>query len=221
MTLRMADGPVANLPPGMDAYAGYVNASGIGTTYPAVQVLAAREKAIAFSITTNGSPAQCADVEAGAMSTWKGYRYGYCAVSNVNALIASQGRPAKLWTSHYDPKIGKHICSPECWPGLATTADGTQWVDHGGWDESLLAADFFELAPPPLPPLPLPIKEETMSLELLPNGTAVISAVGAGSRADHLLVFTLNPTNPASPGYNVIDVTDGIGTSDPYTVSSA
>jgi hypothetical protein len=146
MTLRMADGPVANLPPGMDAYAGYVNASGIGTTYPAVQVLAAREKAIAFSITTNGSPAQCADVEAGAMSTWKGYRYGYCAVSNVNALIASQGRPAKLWTSHYDPKIGKHICSPECWPGLVTTADGTQWVDHGGWDESELSDDFF--APP-------------------------------------------------------------------------
>lgn len=75
--------------------------------------------------------------------------------------------------------------------------------------------------PAPLPPLPLPILEETMSLEMLPNGTAVISAVGAGSRANHLLVFTLTPTNPASPGYNVIDVTDGIGTANPYTVTSA
>ena len=32
--LRMVDGPVANLPPGFDAYAGYVNRSGIGITYP-------------------------------------------------------------------------------------------------------------------------------------------------------------------------------------------
>ena len=60
-----------------------------------------------------------------------------------------------------------------------------------------------------------------MSLELLPNGTAVISAVGAGSRAEHLLVFTLNPTDPNNPDYNVLDVTDGIGTADPYTVVSA
>jgi hypothetical protein len=76
-------------------------------------------------------------------------------------------------------------------------------------------------APAPVPPLPLPIQEETMSLELLPNGTAVISAVGAGSRAEHLLVFTLNPTDPNNPDYNVLDVTDGIGTADPYTVVSA
>lgn len=61
-----------------------------------------------------------------------------------------------------------------------------------------------------------------MSLVVKNDGSIVISAVGAGSRNDHLMVFTLNnPFSPANPGYNVIDVTDGIGTGDPYTVQSA
>lgn len=75
--------------------------------------------------------------------------------------------------------------------------------------------------PTPIPPLPVPIKEDTMSLATLSNGEIVISAVGAGDRNEHLLVFTLNPTNPNDPNYNVIDVTDGIGTGDPYVVQSA
>lgn len=149
MTLRMADGPVANLPAGMNAYGGYVNRSGIGITYPGVVALAAAQKARAFSFTTDGAPADCADVESGAMSSWAFYTYGYCSVSNVNALIAKYGRPRKLLTAHQDPKFGAHICSPACWPGLVTTADGTQWIDHGGWDESLLADDFFQLDPAP------------------------------------------------------------------------
>lgn len=220
----MGDGPVANLPPGLGAYAGYVNRSGIGVTWPEVEALAAQQGAEALSITTDGSPARVADVESGAMSDWTGYDVGYCAVSDVNRLVAAFGRPRKLWTAHRDPRLGRHICSPLCWPGLVTSADGTQWADHGGWDESVLLDDFFDLAPapaPPLPTLPLPIKEDTMSITALPNGQVAISAVGAGARADHLLVFTLEPTNPATPHYNVIDVTDGIGGSDPYTVSSA
>lgn len=142
--LTMADGPVANLPPGMNAYGGYVNKSGIGITFPQVQKLAAQQHAIAFSFTTNGSPAQCADVENGAMNEWTGYDWGYCSVSSVNELVAKFGRPRKLLTAHQDPRIGKHICSPLCWPGLVTTADGTQWIDHNGaWDESILRDDFF------------------------------------------------------------------------------
>ena len=149
MPLTMGDGPVANLPPGLDAYAGYVNKSGIGVTWPEVEALAAQQHAQALSITTNGSPAMCADVEAGAMSEWTGYDYGYCSVSRVNELVAAFGRPRKLLTAHQDPRLGKHICSPLCWPGLVTTADGTQWIDHGGaWDESVLLNDFFDLAPP-------------------------------------------------------------------------
>lgn len=154
----MADGPIVNLPSGMDAYGGYVNESGIGITYPAVVGLSKSQNAIPFSITTNGSRAQCADVESGAMSNWSGYTYGYCSVSRVNNLIALYGRPHKLWTAHQDPSIGKHICGPAtCNYGgdLVTTADGTQWIDHDGlWDESVLADDFFDLAPPPIPPIP-------------------------------------------------------------------
>ena len=61
-----------------------------------------------------------------------------------------------------------------------------------------------------------------MSICALPNGGVAISAVGAGSRNDHLLVFTLTaPENPSAPGYNVLDVTQGIGTNNPFTVQSA
>src|SRR5579862_1128041 len=145
MPLRMADGPIDNLPEGMDAYAGYLNAGGIGETF--IEVVAKFPNAKHLSITTNGTYAMCADVENGAMTTWQGYDYGYCSVSRVNDLIHLFGRPKKLWTAHQDPKIGAHICSPVCWPGLVTTADGTQWIDHGGlWDESLLADDFFVLS---------------------------------------------------------------------------
>lgn len=215
--LTMADGPVANLPPGMDAYGGYVNHSGIGVTWPAVQVLAAREHARAFSITTNGSPAECADVERGAMSGWTGYDYGYCSVSSVNAMVKAFGRPRKLWTAHQDPRIGRHICSPACWPGLVTVADGTQWVDHQGrWDESTLNDNFFDLSIPPIPYA----KEETMHVTQLTNSRLAIAGIGAGPNAGHVLVFSVNEDGTAP---SVIDVTDGIGTKGPnnslYTVS--
>lgn len=157
MTLRMADGPVANLPAGMDAYAGYSDESGIGVTWPEVEKLAAKYH---LSISVHGqAPAMCGDVENGALSSWVGYDYGYCAVSNVNDMIAKYGRPRKLWTAHYDPSIGSHICSSACWPGLVTTADGTQWTDHNNvWDESLLSDDFFG-TPDPTPSQP---KEDPM-----------------------------------------------------------
>lgn len=149
MTLRMGDGPPANIPPGLDAVAGYVNASGIGVTYPTITTMFPSSKHL--SITTNGSPAECADVEGGAMGSWRGYTVGYCSVSSVNFLIARDGRPPKLWTAHYTNT--PHICSPACWPGLVTTADGTQWADHGGlWDESLLADNFFDFQTTPTNP---------------------------------------------------------------------
>jgi len=169
----MADGPVANLPAGMDGYAGYVNRSGIGITYPGV--VAKYPNAQHLSITTDGVAALCADVESGAMSEWTGYTYGYCSVSNVNSLLTRYGRPKKLWTAHQDPALGAHICSPACWPGLVTTADGTQWVDHGGWDESLLADDFFILQPlpPPLPPTPAPSPRGDSMLHPIPIDTDI------------------------------------------------
>ena len=202
MTFRMADGPVANLPPGMDAYAGYVNDSGIGQTYAGV-VLKFPD-ALHLSITTDGDPAMCADVESGAMKSWAGYSWGYCAVSNVNALIEQFGRPKKLWTAHYDAKIGAHICSPACWPGLVTTADGTQWTDNGpaDWDESLLADDFFDLTPQPT------IEGDAlMDSVVAPNGDIVSHY---RTPANHLLEVTRKSGQQgesATTGLEVIDIT--------------
>ena len=169
MTMRMGDGPPANLPAGVDAYGGFVNVSGIGVTWPQIQAMPAKYH---LSITTNGSPAMCADVERGAMSTWRGYEVGYTSVSNVNAQIAREGRPPKLWTAHYTNT--PHICSPACTPGLVTTADGTQWTDHGGvWDESLLLDSFFSFLTPP-PPKPGGPMAQTEVFQFKPNQLDVI-----------------------------------------------
>jgi hypothetical protein len=199
VTKTMGDGPVANIPPGLDAVAGYVNHSGIGITYP--QVVATFPNALHLSITTNGSWAMCADVESGAMKDWTGYQYGYCSVSNVNALIASYGRPAKLWTAHYDPKYGAHICSPSCWPGLVTTADGTQWTDHGGvWDESLLSDDFFATVPvpPPIPPVP-PTPQGDDMIASTPSGNGYWICRPDGSVWSYGDAQYHGGTNPGTP----------------------
>jgi hypothetical protein len=148
MTLRMGDGPVGNLPDGLDAVAGYVDDSGIGETYP--QVVARFPALQHLSISTHGAAADCADVENGALRSWKGYRVGYADASNCGGQIVVDGRPDRLWVAHHTGEA--HICtSAACWPAspVEWVADGTQWVDHGGlWDESLLADDFFGAAPP-------------------------------------------------------------------------
>jgi len=194
MTLRMADGPVDNLPPGLDAYAGYIDNSGIGQTYAGVVLKFPNARHLSISV--HGNPADAADVEFGAMEDWSGYEYGYCSVSRVNELVAKYGRPRKLWTAHQDPAIGAHICSPACWPGLVTTADGTQWIDHGGaWDESLLADDFFDLAPPE-PPSNL--KEgETMTTWEAGGQTHVAGVVG--NAAYHWYQNTAGTAPPNAP----------------------
>lgn len=163
--LRMYDGPVENCPNDGDAYAGYVDNSGIGETYD--KMVAAHPGKKVLSIATMvGFKADCGDVESGALSSWAGFVVGYCSVSRVNQLIAEFGRPKKLWTAHDDPAIGAHVCSASCWPGLVTTADGTQWGqgkagNGGSYDISWLAEDFFnwqQPQPQPQPqPAPLPV----------------------------------------------------------------
>ena len=208
MTLRMADGPVANLPPGLDAYAGYVNRSGIGITYP--EVVAEFPNAQHLSITTNRNPAaMCADVEKGTPPTWAGFTYGYCAVSNVNDLINTIGRPQKLWTAHHNNI--PHICSPVCWPGLVTTADGTQWTDHGGlWDESLLDDNFFDLAPPPPP--------EGIDVQAILNTKGEVVIVGTQQSNGHTVVVTQGADGKVSGGWSLADVTGSIEAAYPGTV---
>lgn len=208
----MGDGPVENLQAAarsgvvFDAVAGYVDQSGIGETYPAV--VAAFPSTRHLSIATKpGSSAECGDVESGALSNWVDYTVGYCAVSNVNDLVARYGRPRKLWTAHYDPSIGAHICSPTCWPGLVTTADGTQWTNHGDvWDESLLADNFFDFQDPPAPPAQRKA-HDMASVVIGPGGEVVSTFVGTDG---HALVFTQPHGGTSAQGVTMIDLTDAV-----------
>lgn len=181
----MGDGPPGNLPAGLDAYAGYVNYSGIGITYP--QVLADWPTSKHLSITTDGSRAECADVENGAMSSWVGYTVGYCDLANAQANINQFGRPRRLWIAHHNDI--PHLCDSKCGYGFTDHADGTQWTDHGGaWDESLLADDFFDFQTL----LPRPIKEDTVVHFNDSQGNNYIAAEAA-DQAGHLLVFRVDP----------------------------
>jgi len=174
-TLTMYDGPPANLPNGADAYAGYVNRSGIGITWPQVSELPATWH---LSITTDGSSAMCADVESGAMTSWKGYTVGYCSVANVNSMVAKYGRPTKLWTAHTG--AGEHICGPKtCNYGgnLVTAADGTQWNSPGPYDQSILLDNFFSFLTPN--PSPAPGDYDMLAPTPTGNGYWTLSAQGA------------------------------------------
>lgn len=138
--MRMGDGPVANLPDGLEAYAGYIDDGGDGITFPGI--LARFPNAKHLSISVHGAQAMCGDVEKGALANWIGYDYGYCNLANANQYITTFGRPKKLWIAHHNNT--PHICDPSCGFGFRDFADGTQWIDHGGlWDESLLKDDFF------------------------------------------------------------------------------
>ncbi len=203
MTLRMGDGPPGNLPAGLDAYAGYTDDSGIGVTWPAIEALPARWH---LSISVHGqAPAMCGDVETGALADWSGYTVGYCAISNAQALINRYGRPRKLWTAHYDPALGAHICSPSCGFGFTGHADGTQWTDHGGlWDESLLEDDFFDFLAPPVP-----LKEGSMYATFSPSG--ILTIVGAAADNGDLLVLERG----AGGLWTVSDVTDAVHNENP------
>lgn len=164
MTLRMADGPVANLPPGLDAYAGYVVASGIGETWTEVQQIPATYH-LSISARYPGHPAMCGDVEPGALSSWAGYTVGYTNLANVTNQILIDGRPEKLWVAHYTnvPHIcSELVCDPFHKYGAGNVggytgwvADGTQWTTHNNtWDESLLNDDFFSFQNPSPTPTP-------------------------------------------------------------------
>lgn len=67
----------------------------------------------------------------------------------VNALSKAglkQGKHYLLWTAHYNPALGEHLCSGHCTPGLKTTANATQFTDHAlsrSLDESICAPEFF------------------------------------------------------------------------------
>jgi hypothetical protein len=69
--------------------------------------------------------------------------------SVVNALAKSglrYGQDYLLWSAHYDPSRGEHLCSSKCGFGIKVTAHATQFTDHAdnkSLDESLCSPEFF------------------------------------------------------------------------------
>lgn len=99
----------------------------------------------------------------------------YCGASwttLVRQAMAAAGIPTSeylLWSAHYG--IGQHICGTCGYP----PADGTQWVDWGSYDESIMGPRFKALwfpkptppqtPPPPPPPPTVPSEEDDMFVE--------------------------------------------------------
>ena len=167
--LTMGDAvTVANLPAGLDAYAGYVG--GHWPTYREIVGRFPHARHLSIAVTA-GQNADCLDVEPGdavpgQAADWIAHHWTaentplpvvYTSASAVAAVIAAAGPPAGrylIWSAHYTNRA--HICSPA---GCGyPQADATQWTDHGGaWDESLVADHFFApkaAAPEPEPEVP-------------------------------------------------------------------
>lgn len=101
----------------------------------------------------------------------------YFAVSNSSGAaqaLRSGGisrSQVRCWTAHYSYQ--QHLCGPACgldpWWGAA---DATQWTDRSGGrnlDESTVADDFFNAAPPASPSPQQNIEEETDMIILHDN----------------------------------------------------
>jgi len=90
-----------------------------------------------------------------AAGVWRPVLYGSIATTMPEIVQFMGSRPRssyRLWSAHYG--AGKHICGPTTC-GYATQVDGTQWIDHGSWDESLLSDTFFNVPiPTPAPTQP-------------------------------------------------------------------
>lgn len=190
----MADSTeVANLPPGMDAYAGYVD--GWWPDY-AGEVAVEHGVPVMSIAVSPGVPAECLDIENGDATPadvpgWLAlarpkvpHPVLYASVSampDVLGVLQGAGVPrstVRLWSAHYGD--GAHVCGPASCGLVRVPVDGTQWIDHGLWDESLLSAEFFAVparrsvrqTPPPASSSLPKIGASMNKLLVLATGTA-------------------------------------------------
>jgi hypothetical protein len=189
---------VGTLPPGADAYAGYVQ--GAFQTFAALKRLFAASGAHLLSIAVFASgDADCLDIESGDATIaqapgWVKRQLArgadrpclYTSVSNMDALATTLGgagisrAEVRLWSAHYGQ--GKHICGPGTCGLTRHACDGTQWTDAAlgrSLDESILLNDFFALSAPATQL----IMEEPM---LLKTGAGALTPVAIPHGATHL-----------------------------------
>lgn len=168
MTLRMGDAvTVSNLPPGLDAYAGYIdgryaNIGAIASQHPGAYILPITVWLANEGTAIDIEPSDANPPDAPAFVNLRiaagvSRPVLYSSISEMPAVVAALNASKlprytyRLWSAHYD--VGSHICGPTTcrYQGDATPAcDGTQWIDHNNaWDESLLSDSFFVPVKPP------------------------------------------------------------------------
>jgi hypothetical protein len=191
MVLKMGDAvTVSNLPPGLDAYAGYENG-----LYQTMDQLAARfpgKRLLGISVFL-ADVGQFLDVERydatpdQASAYWHMRRAAgvtrpgmYASISVMPDVVNALSNAGitrteyRLWSAHY--QFGEHICGPSTCNYNANVqrvetpwCDGTQWTNNGGlWDTSLLLDDFFIEGvdrPPMANSNPLPPNVKVLSVQ--------------------------------------------------------
>jgi hypothetical protein len=225
MTFRMADSinPAA-LPAGMDAYAGYDDGNwpdyqAIAAAHPGAHLLDLTVWLANRGVGLDVEPGDASVAQAPVFVNWR-HAAGvalpvvYCPASWSQAVLnamAGAKIPRGSWrllSAHYG--AGQHICGPgTCgYP----PADGTQWVDHGTWDESLLADGFFGTPAPvrpviqPAPALAGPVVNHP---EDLMNSQHITVLIGGGKG------WTLTPAGATGKIVSVV-----VDEQDPAVVGS-
>jgi hypothetical protein len=168
--LMFDDVTVSLIPKDAQAVAGYVDGHWATWQQIAKDFPKAKKLKIAVFGQDNGD---CLDVEPGDASIlqapgwvkrqiarWARYPHDvprpvvYTNASNGQKLIDTlsrnglkYGQDYLWWSAHYDPALGRHLCSPKCGFGIKETAHATQYTDHANGvslDESICSPGFFK-----------------------------------------------------------------------------
>lgn len=168
--------------------------------------------AIIVSIATNaGVMAEALDVEASdatiaqapAWVTWQISRgvylpVVYCSASKVDALVAemtSKGisrRTYRIWSAHYNPSLGAHLCGPATCKLCKTAVDWTQYTDradNSSLDESILSDEPVFTKPVPGTPKPGPVPVKVPTPTPTPKPAPFITAAQAAAALTLLTEF--------------------------------
>lgn len=191
----MADSiTVANLPAGFDLYGAYVDGR-YQSYHQATSLYPTKVVGIAvFSTTDDGIVGDCenGDMTPQTAVTWVQMRRKagvdptiYCseaALAEVAAAFtAAKVSPPHYWIAAY-PGIG-----PDLYPGTVAH----QWVDHGPYDESVVANYWPGVDPTPVPPTPLP--QPTTPEDDMADTNIVVQVNGD---ARHVFVSEINDATP-------------------------
>jgi len=218
MTLRMADSITpGNLPPGYDAYLGYVDGSWPDfraevKRFPGAHVLGiavtAADDAEGLDIEFRDASPQDGPPWARrqiARKVWRPFLYaGAATMASVIGDLGAFRPQVRLLSAHYTYQ--RHICAPAVcgYPAV----DGTQWTNRAAGlngsliDESELADDFFAAPAPKPAPAPATRQEDNMA-------TGKIS----GSKGDIVFPPGFRPARVrffcSSPAKIAVDCRDG------------